>query len=278
MDVTFNSDGGCGKSRAGARRWRAVAALMVMVGVLAAAGCAELGPAEQRALQEASRLYESGDIATASSRLDPLIRDFRDAAQIGEAYYIRGLCRAKARRMQAAAGDFKMAVRKSKRDDLTARGRASLGSLAYQKGDWRGALEYFEKALPDLPDTPSKDDLLYAAGVAAQRAGQWKDASRYFREILRKFGSRPVAIQARRMAQWRHPYFAIQLGVYRDSSNAARAVQQWREHRIDAVQENLPRRGEAVWVIMAGRYRTYNEARQGLQRIRNIESGAYIIP
>ena len=263
------------------RRVKRRPTICVAIGIvvlLFASGCAELGPGEQRALQESSQLYSQGNIATASARLDPLIRDFGDAGQIAEAYYIRGLCRAKARQMTAAIADFKLAVRKSKRDDLTALARASLGSLSFQKGDWHGASEYFEKALPDLKDVPPKDELLYSAGIAAQRAGEWKDASRYFRQILHKFGNRPIASQARRKAQWRHPYFAIQLGVFRDSTNAARAVKRWRDQRIDAVQENQPRGGEAVWVIMAGHYRTYADARRALERIRTLVPGAYILP
>jgi len=229
-------------------------------------------------LREAARLYEQGDLAGAASRCDRLIRQFDNAAEIGEAYYIRGLCRAKRRRMTAAAEDFAMAARKSKRDDLEALSLASLGSLAYQSGDWRGAHRHFTESLPKLPDAPPKDELLYTAGVAAQRAGEWRDASRWFREILWKFAHRPIAAKARRMVQWRHPYFAIQLGVFRSSANAAEFVRQWRERRVDAVQENLPRGGEAVWVVMAGHYRTYAEARQGLKRIRAMEPGAFIIP
>jgi len=252
--------------------------LLLLGMALLTAGCAQLGPAEKRMLQEAARLYSSGDVQGASSRCDRLIHQFGDATEIGEAYYIRGLCRVKGRQMQAAAYDFQMAIRKSKREDLEALSRASLGTLSYQAGDWKGAHEHFEEALPKLPNSPPKDELLFTAGVAAQRAGEWKDASRWFREILWRFAGRPISAEARRMSQWRHPYFAIQLGVFRSSTNASEFAKQWRQHRVDAVQENMPRGGEAVWVVMAGRYATYADARKGLERIHPLQPGAFIIP
>jgi tetratricopeptide (TPR) repeat protein len=246
--------------------------------ILPAAGCAELGPAEKRMLREADELYRSSDIPGAKARCDRLIQNFPDAAEIAEAHYIRGLCHAHSRQANAAAKDFEAAARKSRREDLTALSRASLGSLAYHAGEWERAHRNFSEALPNLPATPPKDELLYTAGLAAQRAGAWDDAARWFREVMHQFGNRPVAADARRMAQWRHPYFAIQLGVFRDSTNAAALVRRLRDQRIDAVQENMPRGGEATWVVMAGRYRTYAEARRGLESIRQAQSGAFIIP
>ncbi len=257
----------------GPGRWIALLWLIVP-----AIGCAELGPAEKRMLREADELYRSSDISGAKARCDRLIQNFPDAAEIAEAHYIRGLCHAQTREINAAARDFEAAARKSRREDLTALSRASLGSLAYHAGEWDRAHRNFSEALPALPATPPKDELLFTAGLAAQRAGQWDDATRWFREVMHHFGDRPVAADARRMAQWRHPYFAVQLGVFRDSTNAADLVRRLRDQRIDAVQENMPRGGEAVWVVMAGRYRTYAEARRGLESIRQVQSGAFIIP
>jgi len=256
------------------KRWWSGPALVMVL----AAGCTEMGPTEKRLLREADQMYRSGNVTGAATRCDRLIQNFGDANEIAEAYYIRGLCRARSRQVKAAIDDFQAATRKSKRDDLTALSRASCGSLAYQLGDWDAAHRHLSEALPDLPASPPKDELLYTAGMAAQRAGEWEDASRWFREIIHRFGNRPIATEARRMAQWRHPYFAVQLGVFRNSNNAAEFVRKMREQRVDAVQENLPRGGEAVWVVMAGRYRTYADARRGLEQLRRIQRGAFIIP
>ena len=243
------------------------------------AGCASLGPAEREALVDASALYSRGQTASAAARLDPLIRDFSEAAEISEAYYVRGLCRFRNRELQGASEDFEQARRKSRRADLTARCRASLATIAYQRGDWKRAADSYEAALPDLPDQPPKDQMLYAAGEAMQRCGRWRQARLEFAGILHRFRDRPIAADARRMAGWNHEYYSIQLGVYQNVDNAARAVRDYREKGlVGVVQENQPRDRAALWVVMAGRYPTYADARSALDRVRRIKSDACIIP
>jgi len=258
------------------RGLRRAAIVLVVPGLLA--GCAHLGPQERGALAQASQLYSSGDIPSATGRLDRLIADFGGAAEIGEAYYLRGLCRAKARQDRPAVEDFQQALHKSKRHDVKTRALVSLGTLAYRRGDWAKAAEWYGQALPRLADKPPKDEILYCTGIALQRIGRWKESAKRFAEILHKFRGRPIAAEARRMASWRHAYYAIQLGAFRDSDNAARAVYDWREKRVDAVQENLRRQGEALWVVMTGRHRTYAEAVAALRRIRKLEPSAHAIP
>jgi len=214
----------------------------------------------------------------AASRLDRLIADFGGAAEIGEAYYLRGLCRAKTKQDQTAVEDFQQALRKSDRHDVKTRSLVSLGTLAYERGDWAEAAMWYEEALPRLADRPPKDEILLCTAISLQRIGRWTESSKRLAEILHKFRERPIAAEARRMASWHHSYYTIQLGAYRDSDNAARVVYDWRERRIDAVQENLYRGGEALWVIMTGRYRTYADALAGLERIRELEPSAHIIP
>ncbi|HSW45830.1 MAG TPA: SPOR domain-containing protein, partial [Phycisphaerae bacterium] len=97
-------------------------------------------------------------------------------------------------------------------------------------------------------------------------------------EILNRFRDRPIAADARRKASWPHPYFSIQLGVFRDSANAAKVVREWRAKNLDATQESLPAQGQATWVVMAGRHRTYAEAIQALQQVRKLHPSAFIVP
>jgi len=258
------------------RRRGAICVSLAALGALA--GCTQLGPAEKESLLQANQLYNRGDLSAACSRLDRLIADHDSAAEIAEAYYLRGLCRAKAKQFGPAARDFAAAVAKSKRDDLTVQARVSLASLAFQRGDWDEAVDYYKKVLPELPPKPPKDDVLFAAGLAMQRVGKWRDATLCFSEIVQRFRDRPIAADARRKAAWPHPYFSIQLGAYRDLNNAAQVVRDWRDKNLDATQENLPLQGQAMWVVMAGRYRTYGEAIEALQQVRKLAPNAYIIP
>ncbi len=243
------------------------------------AGCAHLGPAERESLMRASDLYSRNETSSAIARLDRLINDFGQAVEISEAYYLRGLCRTRKGELQAASEDFERAVRKSKRDDLTARCKASLAAIAYRCGDWARAAKLYGEAVPDLPDQPPTDVILYYTGVAMRRAGKWEEAALQFARICRRFRHRSIVADVRRLAGWRHKHYAIQLGAFKDEANAEKALQSFRAKRLDHLtSENLPRNGYALWVVMAGRYPTYGEAEAALAQVRLVEPKAYIIP
>lgn len=244
---------------------------------LAACGCSSLPPAERDELTYATQAYNKGDISGAAAKLDRIIRDYPNAAEIAEAYYVRGLCRHKAGSAQAA-GDFERAIAKSQRADLTALARASLASVHYGRSDWRRAADLYKQSIPGLPDTPPTDQVLYRAGLAMQRCGQWQDATRQFARILWKFKTSPLVEDASRLATWQHPYFAIQLAAFPRTDSAATAVQDYRARGLEAVQESRPRKDGAMWVVMTGRYGTYTEAQAALGRVRAVQPDAFIIP
>jgi len=241
-------------------------------------GCASLGPSERQVLTEAATMYGRGQTTAAKAKLDPVIRDFYQAIEISEAYYVRGLCRFKDRELRASSEDFELAIKKTNRRDLAARCHASLATIAYQRADWPRAADLYEKALADLPNQPPTDAIRYAAGTAMQRCGRWRKAKLQFGRILLDFRQSPIAADARRMAGWNHEYYSIQLGVFENADNAARAVRRYREQGLDALQENHRRMGKAMWVVMVGRYPTYADARSALEWVRKKQPDACIIP
>ncbi len=253
-----------------------ILALTVATGLLA--GCTQFGPGECESLRQASQLYGRGDLSGANVRLDRLIADHGQALEIGEAYYLRGLCRIRTGQEQAALVDFRQAIDHSKRPDLTAYARASLAAIYHRQGYWMQAADLYSDALPALPSQPPKDMIMFSAGVALQRAGRWKDAAMCFAELLRVFRDRPIAVQARQKAQWRHEYFAIQLGAFSEADRAESEVRNWQRRRVDAVQESVPRGDQNLWVVMTGRYPTYAQALEALKRVRTSVPDAYIIP
>lgn len=199
--------------------------LVVLVAGGLAAGCATLPPVQQASLTQASESYMQGDLPGASSRVDHIINEYPNAAEIAEAYYIRGLCRTQQGQLQEAASDFEMAISKSQHQDLTARSQASLASVAYRQGDWSRAADLYQAALEKLPDQPPNDQVAFAGAVAMQRAGRWGDAAVAFSRIVRLYPNQPVAASAERLRGWPHQYFTIQLAVYSSSDAGAKAVQ-----------------------------------------------------
>lgn len=242
------------------------------------AGCTHLPPAEREELDRAAMEYRTGQVAQALPRLDRIIKDYSQVAEIGEAYYLRGLCRAKLGQTGAAKDDFRKAADSKAGPEVAARARASLASLAFQERRWEEAAGLYADSVDDLPNESPTDEILYSAGVALQRAGRWSEARRQFARILRHFRESPAAQRARRNAEWQHDYFAIQLGAFEQADRAVAAVRSFKEKRLDAWQENHPRDGKAMWIVMTGQYRSYAEAEQGLRQARQVQADAFIIP
>lgn len=253
-------------------------AAITVLCLMVASGCASLPAAERQQLIDACRDYNQGDITTATAALDRLIRDFGNTSEIAEAYYVRGLCRFISQQPQAAGEDFERGISISRRVDLTARCQAGLAAVAFQSGDWERAANLYEESIGQLPDVPPTDAVLYAAGVSMQRAGHWQRAAFPFARILNRFRNRPIAADARRMAEWRNPYYSIQLGAYRDADSAEKASHEFRQQGFDASRDFQPRDGASLWVVLAGRYQTYRDAQAALADIRSRQRDAFIVP
>lgn len=250
--------------------------LVAIVSMLA--GCITLPPAQRQDLQRASQLYTQGRYHSATAKLDDIIKTHPQALEIAEVYYLRGLCRLKGRMPQRSADDFKKAISKSRRKDLTARSKASLAALAFKAGKWKQAADLYAEALPDLPDQPPKDKILFSAGLCLQRIGRWKESRRRFNELLNTFGNRPLAKDARRMVRWDHPYYAIQVAAFSSAQSASRMVQELRREGFDATQEFLPRNRRSLWIVMTGSYPSYEDAVLGLKHVNRSHPDAFIIP
>jgi len=252
-------------------------AFIVSFGLLAV-GCTSLPESQRQSLRRASSYYLQGNMTSAMAQLDAIIAGYPSAAEIGEAYYIRGLCRAHTGQTASAKSDFQQAVRAAGHKELTARAKASLATIAYSQKDWSTAAKLYADALPNLPDTPPKDKMLYYAGLALRRNGRWSKAQQQFSLVLHKFRNRPVAAAARRQATWKHQFFSIQLGAFRSTTRAGQQVETFHAQGLDAFQEHQLRNGTGLWLVMTGRYPTYEEAVKALNCVRRIQSDAYIIP
>ncbi|GMU20020.1 MAG: hypothetical protein AMXMBFR13_01210 [Phycisphaerae bacterium] len=243
------------------------------------AGCSQaLPPAARQALIQAAQAQARGQCSTATANLDRIIRDHPRAPEIGEAYFVRGLCRARAGQWDAAESDFRAAVERSDRRDLIGRGRASLAMIAYRRGQWERAADLYADAVRDLPDQRPTDQILYYAGVSLQRAGRWREAALQFSRILWKFRDSPVADHARLKGAWNYQYFSVQVGAFCDTDRADAAIRAFAAKGLDARQEYRPGAPGPRWVVMTGRYPTYADAVAALDRVRRIQPDAHIIP
>ena len=224
------------------------------------------------------RFYRQGLFPEAEQAATHVIDTEGGRPGAAEGYYIRACARSQVGRQDEARDDYERAVLLSKRNDLTARARAALGTLAADSGRYQGACEHFEKAVDQLPSRPPLDEILYRYGLSLQRVGRWREGRRVLGQILLKFRGRPVEEAARRLFSWPDDFFAIQFGAFRRRSNAESLAGELRQAGWDASVRTEIRSGHGAYLVRGGRYETYAEARQALDRARVIEPEAFVVP
>jgi tol-pal system protein YbgF len=70
-----------------------------------------------------------------------------------------------------------------------------LGEIAYNQGDYRGAIQAFDAVLERYPQNPRTKDAAYMKGVALARNGQRTQAVQELRALIQKY---PGSEQARK--------------------------------------------------------------------------------
>jgi TolA-binding protein len=259
--------------RAGLRSLGLVCALS-----LVGTGCQQLTPEARQQLSDGVHAYEKGNFSSANTTLGQFIEKYKEAPEAAEASYVRGLCQLKLNHRSEARRDFDWAVQKSARRDLTARAQASLAVMAYDDGDWATAGRLYAEAIPWVSDIKEYDEHLLRYGVCMQRLGQWDQSRQQFAQIIQKYPSTPAGKAAKEAMGWNRPFFTIQCHALSRPDAAAGEVARLRKLGLEASHLMETRQGHAVYLIQVGQYKTYDEARQALERVKRNVPTARIMP
>lgn len=246
--------------------------------LLAAAGCATLPAGAVRNIDQATSLYRSGRYAEAQHLLDQVTSQHPKARGVGEAYYVRGLCRLKQNQKEQARSDFKSALATSDRPELSGRVNAQLGHLCYLDSDYAQAVTYYERAVNDLPDEPPADEVYFRYGDSLQRTGQWKKARTVLPKVWQLFSGSRMETYARRKFAWPHDYFAIQCGAFRSVARANELAHQLRGQGLSAAVQLNAGSSSAMHTVYVGSFSRYADAERELSRVRAVVGDAIIVP
>jgi tetratricopeptide (TPR) repeat protein len=260
------------------RRTPSRSRLTPVITIALMSGCVALPETARNEIVQADRDYAAGDYRSARGRLDRVIDDYPRRAETAEAYYIRGLCHARLERRSDAVVDMTRCIELSRRNDLSARARTTLGGIAFDLGRYDEAKRHFAQAVDELPPEPPADEAYYEYGVALQREGDWEEAAIQFSRLLHHFPSSRHADDARRRFNWRNPFFSIQCGVFGEDSSADELVRNLANHRLTARVEKEARGGRTFSVVYLGRYRTHALAQSALATVRRHISDALVVP
>jgi tetratricopeptide (TPR) repeat protein len=246
---------------------------MLLVG-----GCTALPrPAVER-IRQADEAYQVRRFGEAEQLLTSVVEAHPDHPDVGEALYLRGLCRLHTNQIVKSQEDFRRALRVTHRDALIDLLHTQLGILAFNEGRYRSAAVYFAQAYEHLPDQTPKDRVGLQYGVALQRLRRFEEARPVLEDVAARFPGSSYAAAAQRKAGWTRDYFSIQCGAYSDIGRAHQHAESLAGRGINAIAfpENVGM--STLHVVRVGRYGSYGAAQRALTDVHRVEPAAFIVP
>lgn len=242
------------------------------------AGCGEPTPDDIKQVSDAEKAYRNGQHRDAVKRLDKYLAAFPEHPSSAEPYYLRAMCNTHLSNKVQAESDARHCIRLTKSRDLSAKAHATLATLLYEANRTAEAIPAFQNALAGLPDRSPKDLLTYRFGLCLQREGRWVEARKAFSDVYSKYPGTETSQNARRMHDWKHDFYAIQCGAYRDRGSADDAAKKLKAKGAASWVDTRPRTGETIYTVLVGRYPTYKQARDGLRQVQRHQRDAIIVP
>lgn len=261
-------------------RWFATLAMLLGLGLLS--GCqTPLDTAGQSLLSQAYRNFEYGQYDTVIDLTGEFLTDYPRAAERSEALYLRGLSyrRSEPANDEAALVDLRRSANLCTQNSA-ARSMAELaiGHIMFERNTASSQLEainYYQQALPNLPDTAPKDALLYRLAVASQNLGQWSQADRYLSQCMNEFPESGFAEASR--IRFGARQFRVQLAAYSNLARATAHIDELSQSGITADWTPIQRGSNVLYAVRYGRYSNYAEAMDGLSSIRYVQPDAAIV-
>jgi tetratricopeptide (TPR) repeat protein len=242
--------------------------------------CSSCGPqiTEQgkRQLRSSAELIRNGSYSVAADELDKFLEAYPGSDEVGEAYYMIGLCRVRISQLDRAEDAFKSALAVADVPILERYVRLSLANLAFERRDYSSAGESYGSCFDDLPRREPFHLAYYRYGLALQALGKWKQADVQFAHIMRCFPETDILPWAREHFGWTS--YAIELGRF---ASLDLASQQRREFADLSPQVRWhAHRGPNGWeyVNYYGEFSDFERAKDALAAINHRLSQARIVP
>jgi len=256
---------------------RSVVVVGLMSALMICSGCGgPLSPQARQLLQESYDVFQEGDYQAAIVKLDTFLADNAGSSRADEAYYLRGLARRRTDDQAGAKADLNLAIAATQNKELRAKALVALGDLAYEGDDMALAENMYRQALADIQQgrRPS-DHAHYRLGSVLQRQGRWTEADVQFDRVVHLFGDSKLGRLAARRTHC--TAWTIQAGAYTSKRRADLAAKRLRDKKLPAVTEAILRDGKPLFLVLVGRFATYERAAADLHQTKTHKPDAFIL-
>jgi len=211
-------------------------------------------------------------------KLADFLGQVNNRPETARALYTRGMARALLGQRAWAYADLQRAALETNEPQLTWQPHAALGILYFEDDNWAAAAQAFAGAVERMPSVAPKDALLFRLGMCQERTGHWSAAQAPYRRVVSEFPQGVYAATAERRLQLNADHFAVQCGVFSRIENANQLLASLKQHGLRPQVRPEDRKGTSCYVVLEGRYASYQEANQALSRVRTYVPDAVLWP
>jgi tetratricopeptide (TPR) repeat protein len=256
--------------------------VFVIFGPLFTGGCGPqpLTPEAVNVLETGIAAYDQGQDDYAISELTNFLAEYDRSARADEAWYYRGLAYDRQGDYRAARADMLNAVDATDRQRIRAGALVALGDIAHRQGRPQEAIEWYSQSLQHLPRglTP-RDRVLSMLGDLCQRLGHWREADRYFDQLIGDFAEYPgsAALVSQAALRTHGRCWTIRIAVFDTQAEAVAMIEQFGLTedapyiRPSATPDGL------VFYVQLGRYDLYRDAAEAAQQLRDGMIGEVVV-
>ena len=219
-------------------------------------------------LVQGQECYERNDYTHAIQQLNYFLTEVNEGPEVAQALYIRGMSNAQAGQRPQAYADLRRCAAVQTDTDVAWRAYFVLGTLHFEDEQWNLAAESLRAAADRMAAEPPKDYALFRLGLCYERSGQWQAALDVYADLVGIFSSGAYVQAAQRRLGLRANHFAVQCGAFRQKSNAENFRGELRTKALDAYIREETRGRTAMYVVLVGRYASYDDARAQLVMIK----------
>jgi tetratricopeptide (TPR) repeat protein len=241
-------------------------------------GCTSLPESAVQQVRAGYDAYKARHCDRSVEQLTGVIERYPNNPEVAEALYVRSLCRLRQGQRSSARADLERALVLSRRPVLSALVRAQLANIAFDNDSFAQSARLYARAVPDLPEQPPKDRILYQYGLSLQRTGRFTDARLVFADVFAKHPTSTYASAARRKFKWGHEYFTVQCGAFTQVTSARETASRLQQNGFDAATVPMSQDGTTLFVVHSGKHSTYSAALSAVNRLRSVVPGAFVVP
>lgn len=240
-------------------------------------GCAgeTLSPQTRHKLDAAQAAYRARENRQVLRYTEDILRAEPRGEGAMQARYLRGMALFRLKEYPAAREDLLTVYHRTRNPDLRIKATDALGELAYLRGDWNEAEQYFSEVLDQTPDgRRPADHARFRRGCIRQRQGRWAEADVELEKITYHFPNTPTARKAAQRVRGRS--WTIQVGSFDSRANAVAAAAKYQPTGIRTYIEPVLRDGKLVFLLQVGRWGRYEAAEVHLPAVRRIANDAFL--